>query len=431
MSELVLTARAVLPRPGAAIPGGGLLVAGDRIERVLGSPRAVARARNRPGARLRDLGEVLLAPGLVNAHAHLELTGLGGRIPPGADFGAWIGAVLRLRAERGPSRLAGDAAEGARRLLWAGATAVGDVDTTGAAERGLARARLRTVLFRELLDAQDPARTGEALARVRRALPPRALRREGLAPHAPFTASPALLAAIAVLARRRRAPLSVHWSETEDELCYLERGEGPLAERLGPSPRRSGLELLEDAGLLGPGLALVHGNHPGRGEIARIAAAGATLVHCPGTHAFFGREPAPLRHYLRAGVPVALGTDSLASNRALDPRHEMRAVGRAHPWLTPEAIWAMGTVHGARALGLAGEVGELVPGARADLVALGPLPCPLGSGTARALVEAAIEGLSVVGVWVGGRPVRPVAAAFRRGSPPAGSPEAGPRAPGA
>jgi cytosine/adenosine deaminase-related metal-dependent hydrolase len=98
-----------MPRPGAWLDGGGVLIDGGRVVRTLSSPRAVARAAAAAGGRALDLGDAILTPGLVNAHAHHELTGLEGRVPRGAPFGAWIGAVLRQRARRGPTRLARDA----------------------------------------------------------------------------------------------------------------------------------------------------------------------------------------------------------------------------------------------------------------------------------------------------------------------------------
>jgi cytosine/adenosine deaminase-related metal-dependent hydrolase len=351
------------------------------------------------GKALTDLGDVLLTPGLVNAHAHLELSGLAGQLPRGPDFAAWIGRLLALRAARGTRRMAADARRGALRCLASGTTAVADIDSTGAAQRGLAGHPLRVVHMREVLDAHDPARSEDALRGVRRALTRRARQTEGLAPHASFTASGQLLRGVARLARRRAAPVSVHWSETAEEVAWLAGRGAPLSPLLGPSPRRSGLDLLEEAGLLRPGLSLVHGNHPQRGEPARIARAGVTLVHCPGSHAWFAREPAPLRRYLRAGVSLALGTDSLASNEDLDLGREMGLLRQGAPWLAPEAVWGFATLGGAAALGAPGELGELVPGARADLVAY-----DVEARDRPAALEALTSGRGcVIGVWVAGR----------------------------
>ena len=376
-----------------------MVVAGGRVERLLASRAELGRAaRDHP---VTDLGDVVLTPGLVNAHAHLELSGLAGRLPRGPDFRAWIGRLLELRAEHGPERLARAARAGADRCLATGTTAGGDVDSTGAAIVGLADHPIRVVHYREVLDAHDPARTAPALARLERALPGAPGRREGISPHAPFSASAALLAGVARLARERSAPVSVHWSETVSETEWLERGEGPLAGLLGPSPLRPGLDLIAEAGLLGPGLSLVHGNHPRPDEPARIALAGATVVHCPGSHAWFERAPAPLELYVRSGVRLALGTDSLASNEDLDLRAEMARARKAAPWLAPADVWAMATRGGAAALGAGGELGVLAPGARADLLAHRAAP----GGREQTLDELTSARVEILGTWIAGRPV--------------------------
>jgi cytosine/adenosine deaminase-related metal-dependent hydrolase len=311
----------------------------------------------------------------------------------------WVARLLELRDGRGRHGLERDTLRGAARCLATGTTLVGDVDTTGASERSLSRSALRLRVFREVLDAQDPHRTAAAIARAAARAPRAARLRLGLAPHAPYSVSPALLEGVGRLARRRHLPVSVHWSETAAEVEWLSAGSGPLTRLLGRSPGRSGLDLLESAGLLGERLVLVHGNLPARGEPGRIARSGATLVHCPGSHAWFGRPPFPLERYLRAGVRLALGTDSLASNEDLDLAREMALLRTAHPGLGPEPVWRMATEGGARAVGHAGEAGILRAGALADVVSW------RGCGLARregleALTHATAQPARV---WIGGR----------------------------
>ncbi len=397
MVATLVTARAVLVDASTFLDGGGLLVEAGEVRKLLANRSAVLRARAR-ARRVLDLGDVVLAPGWVNAHAHLELGALAGRTPRGEEFGAWVRAVLAAKAACSPVDFERAVARGAADSLRCGVTSLADIDSTGAARRGLRGSSLRVWSMRELLDAYDPSRTALALSRVRRALPSSPRRREGFSPHAPFTASPALLAAVAVLARRRRAPVAVHWSESAAEEAWLRRGAGPLAALLGPSPRRSGLELLERAGLLAAPLALVHGNFPARGEPQRIARAGAVVVHCPGSHAWFERPPFPWRTYLRAGVRLALGTDSLASNESLDLRREMTLARRSAPWLSPEQVFEMATAGGAAALGMEGRVGTLHVGACADFAAHAV------SGARDAVLETLTHGTAeVVGVWVAAR----------------------------
>lgn len=400
MSETLLTARGVLVRSTEWIEFGGVLVSGGRIVRLVRGARALSRAARRASRRV-DLGDGLLAPGLVNAHAHLELGVLAGRTPRGPNFAAWVRSVLAARATCRSSSFVAAVRSGARASLSAGVTSVADIDSTGANTRAEVGSALRIWSMREVLDAHDAERSGAALARVRRALRPRARLREGFSPHAPFTVSPRLAASVARLAQRRGAPVAVHWSETQAEVRWLRDGTGPLAALLGPSPRHSGLDLLERAGLLRAPLALIHGNHPARGEPARIARAGAVVVHCPGSHAWFEREPFSWSTYQRAGVTLALGTDSLASNAALDLRREMRLARAGAPWLSPEQLFDMATIAGALALGESGRLGVLAPGAHADFVAYRAVP-----HDREAALEALLDpSVAIDGVWVAGRRV--------------------------
>ncbi len=402
MSELLLTARALLLRSDRWCGEGGLSISAGRVVAVARGRGAVARAAGRASRRV-DLGDVLLAPGWVNAHAHLELGALAGRTARGEHFGAWVRSVLAAKARCTTAQFEAAVLDGARASLLSGVTALADIDSTGAAARIGARVPLRLWAMRELLDAHDSTRTEAALARVRRRLRSGVHLREGFSPHAPFTVSPALARRVAELAQRRAAPVAVHWSETQEEVEWLRSGGGPLAALLGPSPRRSGLDWLADAGLLRAPLALVHGNHPLRGEPERIARAGAVVVHCPGSHQWFGRAPFDWRRYLRAGCTLALGTDSLASNESLDLRRELRLARAAAPGLELEQLIDAATVGGAQALGQRGQLGELSPGALADFAAYGCRVRSRGEAL-EALLDRAV---GIESVWVGGRRAHP------------------------
>ena len=403
---VLYTARWLLAAPDQLYSAAGLLVRDGRVAQVARGPSALRRLATASGERPVDLGEGLLVPGMVDAHAHLELGLLAGRLSRDAGFGAWVARVVALRAAAEPAELRQAVQEGADRLLATGTTAVGDIDSSGAAAGVLRRHPLRTVLYREVLDAGDPARTASAARAVEGPLEEGEGFSEGLSPHAPFTVSPALLGHLGEIAAARSLPLTVHWSETLAELQWLERGEGPLAGLLGVPPGGTGLALLQAAGLLGPRTSLVHGNHPREGEPERLAAAGVTLVHCPGTHAYFRREPFPIQRYTAAGVSLALGTDSLASNTDLDLRLEMALLRAAHPRLEPATVWSMATEGGARALGLGNSLGSLEAGRRADFCLVQADGRDLGT-----LLEALTAGLPpVLGVWIAGERVGPRAA---------------------
>ena len=363
----LIRAQWVLDGERGPVADGVVHVEQGRIVQVVSGAASIRRLVDAVGEKPSDLGSGVLCPGLVNAHAHLELTALGGRLSGDGPFAAWIGHLLRERAECTDSELARGVHRGAHELLDGGTTAVGEISSLAISPPWAEDSPMAVRLYHECLDAGDRARTREALEGVREQADATSLM-PAISPHAPFSVSPDLLAGLGVLAKTGGLPITIHWAESHEEQEYLLQGGGPLAEHLGPSPRRPGLDLIDEAGLLGPRTCLVHGNHPVPGEPERLAAAGTSLVHCPGTHRYFGRDTFPLDLYRRAGVNLALGTDSLASNTALDMRREMALLREVQPGLAPAEVWAMATRGSARALDLEGQVGCLSPGARADLV---------------------------------------------------------------
>jgi cytosine/adenosine deaminase-related metal-dependent hydrolase len=114
--------------------------------------------------------------------------------------------------------------------------------------------------------------------------------------------------------------------------------------------------------LVGPGLLLVHGVHLSAGEVALLARRGATLALCLRSNLWIGGEGPPIDALRRAGVPLALGTDSLASNDDLSVLAEVVAWARHRPDLPRGWLWRLATVGGADALG-ASHLGRLAPGA--------------------------------------------------------------------
>ena len=354
----------------------GLVIQAGRVAGLLEGTGAIKRAEAAFGSKAEDLGDVVLLPGLVNAHAHLELSGLAGRVEPGDSFPEWVGQVLKHRFARSQDQLVEDARGGLARLSQTGTVLVGDIDSTGATIQALAtlESAPAVVLYREVIDAWDPSRTAVAMDSLTEPISKKSTAVEGYSPHSPYTVSRDLLALVAEQQSRRPGPVAVHWSEMQEEIEWLESGAGPLASILGQAPGCSGLDLLFEANLVGPTTALIHGNLPARGEPERIAAAGATVVHCPGTHRYFDRGDFPLGRYMEAGVSIALGTDSLASNEDLDLLREVRLLLARHPKLAPSRVFKMASEAGARALGFEGKVGCLDVGAAARWLTVRPKP---------------------------------------------------------
>lgn len=358
--------------------------------------RVVSVRRAKKATRVR---EALLVPGLVDAHAHLQLPALAHR-PTG--FVPWIGAVIARRSGMRPADLAVATRSALRELLADGCTAVGEIDSTGTSPRVLADAGFAGRCYQELtgFDLGPVA----ARARVRERAARRAADCEaGLSPHAPYSVSAALFAA----AVQRTRHLCVHAAELPEEQQLLRTGRGPLRDLLESmgrlpvgwrAPRVGAVRWLEQNGVLRRGTLLVHCQHLERGDAARIAHSGAAVVVCPGTMDYFRRESPPVMSWLHAGIPVALGTDSRASNTAMSMRRELAAAAARFRELAPLELLAMATSAGGRAIGCPG-LGRLRRGGRADFV----LAAAEGAGHEVA-IEAFVHGRSaLLSTWLRGR----------------------------
>ncbi len=390
-------ARGCLPAPDRWIEDAYLEVCGGRL---VGVGRWADSAQG--AGEVLDLGDVLVTPGTVNAHTHLELSGLAGASTPGTDFPEWIGHLMDARGAASTELLRRERDRAARSALASGTTLLGDIDSLGLGSTP--GSGPRRVVLRELLDAGDPARTAQCLESMGRAPNLGPLERAGWSPHAPFSVSEELIAGVAREVGVHPRPVAMHWAETPDEVAWLS-GDSAWFDRF--FPRREGMhgvDLLERHGLLGPQTMLVHGNHPRAEEPERIAASGACVVHCPGSHDWFGRDRFDFERFRRAGVRLAIGTDSLVSNEALDLGRELALWSRSEPGVDPESLWASATLDGARALGCEGLAGSLIPGAWADWVTYRGAP-----GARRHALEWLVSGSTAIdAVWVAGRRIDPV-----------------------
>lgn len=373
----ILRARLVFPVAGPPIDGG-------RIAIEKGTIRAVGADLDSAGER--DLGNVAILPGLVNAHTHLEFSTLAeplGR--PGMSLPDWLRMVIGWR--RGAeSNVELAVARGLTESVGAGTAVVGEIAT--ADWRGSANLPAEiptTVLFHESIGPTLP-RAEQSTAAAGAFLAAPAARSDLLAaisPHAPYTVHPRLLAGLVELSRRHDVPLAMHLAESREELELLEAGDGPFRELLAAA---DGWDPAAEARLgsvlaylrelaRAPRSLVIHGNYLSADESEFLAAHRDTMsvVYCPRTHAFFAHEPYPLTRLLDSGVRVALGTDSRASNPDLSVLAEVRHVAAQHPDVAPATVLQLGTQSGAAALGLSDRFGTIEPGKAANfaIVALG------------------------------------------------------------
>lgn len=340
-----------------------------------------------PTARIRDLGDVAVLPGLVNAHTHLELSWLRGRVPPAATFIDWIKQLFLTRGGRDEQpddpTVMSAARAAMRELRDTGVSLVGDVSNSLATVVPLKEASLRGVVFHELLGFHLPH--GGRIAETRAAR--EAARQQGgnavrvsVAPHACYSVSPEMFRAIRdELDAAAPAITSVHIGESESEMEFLERGTGAWPGLLrwvgswaeGWEPPGCGpVEFLDQLAFLDARTLVVHGVQLREDSLARLARIGCTLVTCPRSNQWVGVGVPPVARFYASGVPVAIGTDSLASVEDLNLFSELEAMRWLAPDVPARTLLASATLVGARALGFDDQLGSIEAGKLAELIAV-------------------------------------------------------------
>jgi cytosine/adenosine deaminase-related metal-dependent hydrolase len=406
-------ARWVLPISAPPIEHGTVGVADGRITYV--GPRAAAP----PGDEV-DLGDALLLPGLVNVHTHLELTAMRGFLED-LEFPRWIArlnAVKRAVLDR--EQMLDAARLGLVEGIRMGITTYADTCDSGVAFDAMLEASVRGIMYQEVF-GPDPASCAASLAELQSKVA--ALReretplvRAGVSPHAPYTVSDPLYAAVADYAIRDRLPVAAHIAESEQERQLVEEGVGPFAEGLRRRaitvhPRaRTSISLLERTGLLMARPLLIHCVRLDYEDIETVAATRSTVAHCPVSNAKLGHGTSPLLEMLAAGVTVGIGSDSVASNNRMDLLGEgratvlaQRASVRRHDALCAKDALFLATLGGARALGLDREIGSLEKGKSADLAVFPLETCAVPVHDPEAAAIFALPGVAARLVTVAGR----------------------------
>lgn len=367
-----------------------------------------------PGVPTEYFPDAALLPGLINAHTHLELTGLGPIIDE-PDFPAWIRRLRALKAERTADLFLEAAKQGIRECWAAGVTTIADTGDTGAVARALAELGGRGVAFHEVF-GPHPAQVEESMAGLRAAVA--ALRplevpgrlHIGVSPHAPYTVSGDLYREVGKWAREEGLPLAVHLAESAEESSLLRDGIGgfadawakreiPLPEPLGMSPvafvdRHMGLV----------DTLCIHAVRADASDIDLLFRRGASVAHCPLSNRAHRHGDAPLAAILEAKIHVGVGTDSVLSVGRLDLLAEARAA-RSLAGLNAFDTIGLITWYAAGAIGFWDKLGMLVVGGQADVAVIG-----MPHHTAEPEEELLSGRGAVLATFVGGREV------YRRGN---------------
>jgi cytosine/adenosine deaminase-related metal-dependent hydrolase len=378
---MLLRARILLPISSPPIADGAVLISGNRVA-ALGRWRDFSHAAAEPAT---DLGPVILMPGLVNAHCHLDYTDMAGQTAP-KQFPDWIKGLLARKAAASYADYAQAWLRGAAMLLRTGVTTVGDIEAVPELLPDVwSSTPLRVGSFVEMTcvrSRRDPAAVArEAAAKIAALRPERGF--VGLSPHALYSTTPDLLRASGELAARHHWRVAMHVAESIEEFEMCLHGRGHLFDWLKSQRDMSDcghgtpVEQVRRCGLMGERFLAIHANYLQPADVETLGQTRSSVVHCPRSHAYFRHQPFLFNELAAARVNICLGTDSLASvtptrtpGLELNLFTEMQTFAETNPGVTPSEIVRLATSNGARALGLQGSVGEMAQNSFADLITI-------------------------------------------------------------
>lgn len=372
---MIIRARSVVTMDGPPVGNGAVLIEGGRIAAV---GRWDEVRRHAPGDEVRDLGECALLPGLINAHCHLDYTGLRGSIPPPPSFSAWVAEINKRKADLTADDYLRAIEEGFAEAVSFGTTTIANLEAFPDLLARMAAPAARTWWFAEMIDVREPVSASAVIEQMSASAGDDWLGQFGLAPHAPFTASSKLYAEVAALARARNLPATTHLAESREEMEMFRDGRGALVDFLKSIGRpihdcgsATPLALLLRAAVLDERWIVAHLNELTREDIRLLGRAPKFhIVHCPRSHAYFRHAPFRFEELRALGFNICIGTDSLASNSDLSLLAELRQFARNEPILSPRELIEMITVNAATALGQSDVLGKIRPGFAADLIAV-------------------------------------------------------------
>jgi len=405
---MIFAADLLLPVSSPPIRDGALLVEDGHISTV-GSLNEVRN--DNPEVEVRRFSGYTIIPGAVNTHAHLGFRR--GDAPRGGSFLRWIRELVQRLPER-DAWLAEASRSSAREAIECGTTFITDSSPYGDCLPALAESGLAGIVFAEFFpfdfDTAEEAVDSyeETLFSLREGLPPRV--RVEVSVHAPYTVDPESSRLAATRAREREDRLSIHLSESPEEVQFVLDGTGGLEDvfevfgvradwgGVGVSPVR----YAESVELLGPNTITAHlATGILEEDIKILARTGSAAAQCPRSNEYLGCGVSPMPRMMEKGIRVGMGTDGLWSTPSLNLFEETLFAARLYGF-DGETGLKLATLEGARALGMEEETGSLEAGKWADFVVIEA--APEGESPEQEILEVAADG-GVAATVVGGEPI--------------------------
>lgn len=344
------------------------------------------------GGHVIDHGSGAIMPAFVNAHTHLELGALKGRVPFDKGFRLWVKQLINMRDAEEMENLLTGAKKGVKELIESGTRVIGEISTLGITKDILTNSGLAGIWFKEYLGNNSIVKTGcdEKKDRIT----------TSFAAHAPHTTAPEFLMNLKNATQKNNLPLSIHVAESEDEIRFLSTGKGEWADFLSERgidfsgwglPVESPVKYLNRLGLLDKKTIAVHLIHADKDDFEILLRYNVCLCLCFRSNHYLHQRLPDLTGILGAGLKPCLGTDSLACVDSFNMLDETAFISNAFPLVPPSEILAMATINGANALSVEDRFGTLNPGKSGQFIYV-PINVRDKSSLLEAIVNAGFKG---------------------------------------
>jgi cytosine/adenosine deaminase-related metal-dependent hydrolase len=376
---MLIHAPIVLPVSAPPIPDGAVRVIGNEI-RELGRQSDLIAA---PGEEILQLEGQILLPGLINAHCHLDYSCLRDAIARPKSFSAWIKKLNSIKRQLSDADVLESIARGTEEAQMFGTTSVCSMAAFPELMSRVPASPIRIWWFYEMIDIRHRVTSEELVAGALSFFDQKQdpLRSFGLNPHAPYTASLLLYRMARTCAAANNMLLTTHIAESAGESEMFRHARGDLFEFLSELERPmhdcghdTPFGWLWRNGAINGDWILAHMNELESSDFALLETLSSDttphMVHCPGSHAYFGHRLFAFSRLKRIGVNLCTGTDSLASTNTLSLFEELRRLSTAEPSLRADELLETVTLAPAKALRKRDKLGCIKPGALADLIAV-------------------------------------------------------------
>ena len=417
----LFTSRYLLPIVVPPIECGAFLVSNRQIV-SLGTLKELSSLH--PWAPVIDFGDSLILPPMVNAHSHLELTCFADwqvdkqEDSQDVDFVDWILNLIKVRSKVSPCQMKDSLSSGLNESLMYGTGAIGDICTTLDHVAVYNQSPLYGKVFVEVL-GHEVERVNPRLKAIEHILhhPPGKSLSWGVSPHSPYTLSRETLDKVFRFIHKKGLVAAMHLAESREEMDFFSHQSGAISEKLYPAAswnvqnsehsELSPIEFFCQSQRLKKRDLIVHGVHVDNHDLDLIKKHQCAVVLCPRSNANLGVGKAPIDKYLKFNIPLAIGTDSLASGTSLSVWEE---IAFAYQWFDGQVdahtLLRMATLGGAKALGLDGKLGALSPGCYASFQVV-TLPQKLPGNDLDEVLCTAGDSVEVTHLYLGGENVLP------------------------